>query len=186
MDSSSVCVRKLGLKWWRKTQEITLKTLLINSPFNWKYLLSNKWRKLLNRVGKTGSKTTSKSFLKQPPKAPFYRARETSRWGNFSALTAVGRPPTVRFLTVGASVDRPGRPWHGYREQALCPIHRPVNRGLSREQSSLDGRPSRSTGPPARRPPARLACTSVDRVGRPTPSSVNRSGRPAEARTGLL
>ena len=57
MDSSSVCVRKLGLKWWRKTQEITFKTLLINSPFSWKYLLSNKWRKPLNRGGKTIFKT---------------------------------------------------------------------------------------------------------------------------------
>ena len=33
---------------------------------------------------------------------------------------------------------------------SLCSVGRPVDRGLSREQSFLDGRPGRSTGPPAR------------------------------------
>ena len=37
MDSSSVCVRKLGWEWWRKTQEISFNTLDKNSPFDWKY-----------------------------------------------------------------------------------------------------------------------------------------------------
>ena len=71
MDSSSMCVRKLGWNVWRKTQEITLKKLLINFPFNWKYLLSNKWRKPLNRVGKTIFKTLQKSYTKQSKKPQF-------------------------------------------------------------------------------------------------------------------
>ena len=73
MDSSNICVRKLGWNVWRKTQEITLKTLLINFSFDWKYLLSNKWRKPLNRVGKTIFKTLQKSFLKQSKEAPLSR-----------------------------------------------------------------------------------------------------------------
>ena len=145
MDSSSVCVRKLGLKWWRKTQEMTLKTLLINSPFSWKYLLSNKWRKTPNRVGKTSSKLTLKSWLKQPTKPLFYRARKTSRWGNISALAADGRP--ARSTTNGHNSDRwslgqPARStvaWN--RDQSSLP----VDRGFPESRSSL----------------------VVDRVGRP-------------------
>ena len=87
-----------------------------------------------------------------------------------------GRPPKVRFLTVGASVDRPGRPWPGYREQSLCSVDSPVDQGLSREQSSLDGRP-------ALQPDWRARSVHVDR---PTQSTDSKLGRPAEARTGLL
>ena len=34
-----------------------------------------------NEVGKTSSKITKKSYLKQPPKGPFYRPPKTSRYG---------------------------------------------------------------------------------------------------------
>ena len=65
-------------------------TLDKNSPFDWKYLLSNKWRKPLERVGKTVVKIHLKSWRKQPPNAPIYRARKTSRW---EPDWPVGRPP---------------------------------------------------------------------------------------------
>ena len=51
MDSSSVCVRKLGWKWWRKTQRNHFYTLLIKLPF-WlevlalKFLEKNLWKGL--------------------------------------------------------------------------------------------------------------------------------------------
>ena len=86
-----------------------------------------------NGVGKTSSKTTKKSYRKQPPNAPIYRAPKTSRYGPDRADgRPPGRPPTVRFLTVGAAVDRPGRPRPGYREQSLCPVDRgfPESRAL--------------------------------------------------------
>ena len=129
-----------------KLKKITLKTLLINSPFDWKYLLSNKWRKLLNGVEKTSSKPTSKSCRKQPPKAPIYRARKTSRWGS-------GRP-----------AGRP-RPWN--REQVSLPVDRPGRPGLSREQKLSGSRPGRSTGPPAKAGVhvcARRSTVPVDRL----------------------
>ena len=87
-----------------------------------------------------------------------------------------GRPgrsieaPTVRFLTVGASVDRPGRPWPGTESRSLCRSTDLVDRGFPESRSSL-----RSTGPPAR-----LACTSVH-VGRPTRSTDFKLGRPARS-----
>ena len=62
MGCSSVCEKNKDESGGGKTQEkITFKTLLINSPFDWKYWLSNKWRKPLERVGKTGTKTLQKS-----------------------------------------------------------------------------------------------------------------------------
>ena len=116
-------------------------------------------------MGKTSPKLFLKSYLKQPPNGPIYRAPKTSRYG---PDRAVGRPPTVRFLTVGAAVDRPGRPRPGYREQTLCPVDRPGRPGLSREQSSLDGRPALLP---------ELACTSVH-VSRPPGRSTSELGRP--------
>ena len=70
MDSSSVCVRILGLKWWRKTQEITFDKLLINLLLNGSIWLLKKWRKPLKRVGKTGAKIHLKSFLKTVQQSP--------------------------------------------------------------------------------------------------------------------
>ena len=66
MDSSSVCEKNKDGICDEKLKENHFEKLLINSPFNWKYLLSNKWRKPLERVGKTGLKTLQKSWLKQP------------------------------------------------------------------------------------------------------------------------
>ena len=66
---------------------------------------------------------------------------------------SVDRPvdrPTVIFQTVVPSVDRSVDRGQDTESKPLCPVDRPVDRGLSREQSSLDGRPGRSTGPPAR------------------------------------
>ena len=48
------------------------KTLLLNGSI-W---LKCKWRKLLKDVGKTGAKPLEKSYVKQPSKVPFYRARK--------------------------------------------------------------------------------------------------------------
>ena len=129
---------------------------------------------------KNWHKTLQKSFPKQPLNAPFYRVWKTSRWG-LTGLS-VDRPadrPTVIFQTVCA-IGRPvGRPIQDTESKSLCPVDRSVGRGLSREQSSLDGRPGpfqraelsgRSTGsvgrPSCQNWRARL-CTSVDRVGRP-------------------
>ena len=115
-----------------------------------------------NEVGKTGSKSTKNLGEKQCPKPQIYRLRKTSRWG----LTELSddRPvvrPTVIFKTVVPSVDRPADRGQDTESKSLCPVGRPAARGLSREQSSLDGRPSWSTGLLPE-----LACTSVH-VGRP-------------------
>jgi len=61
MGCSSVCEKNKDGMCGEKLKEITLKTLLINSLFDRKYLLSILWRKPLNRVGKTGLKTLQKS-----------------------------------------------------------------------------------------------------------------------------
>ena len=119
------------------------------------------------------------------PKSPLYIGLEkTSCWAIFQprrlAVDRAGRPPTVRNLTVGATVDRPGRPLPGTENKVLCRSTGPVDRGFPESRSSLR---STGVGRPAIQP--ELACTSVH-VGRPTPSSVDRSGRPAEARSEQL
>ena len=45
-----------------------------------------------------------------------------------------GRPPTVKFLTVGASVDRLGRSQPGTESRALCRSTDPVDRGFQRAE----------------------------------------------------
>ena len=115
---------------------------------------------------------------------PLYRLEKLAVWGNFSALTAVGRP--ARSTANGQISDRwdSGRParstvaWN--REQSSLPVDQPGRPGLSREQISLA---VDLVGRPALQP--NLACTFVH-VGRPTPGSVDRPGQPAEARTCLL
>ena len=65
------------------------------------------------------------------------------------SLCPVDRPvdrPMVIFQTVMPTVDRPADRGKDTESKSL----RSVDRGLSREQSSLDGRPGRSAGPPAR------------------------------------
>ena len=152
MDGSSVVWENKDWNGGGKLKKITSKTLLINFPFDWKYLLSNMWRKPLNRVGKTDLKTLQKSCRKQHPNPQIYRARKTSRWD-----------PS------GLSVDR----------------------GLSREQSSLDGRPGRSTGLQSElgvhvcARPGRPTSSFGQRPGRPTSSFGRPVGRPAEARADL-
>ena len=81
-------------------------------------------------------------------------------------------------------------------------VDRPVDRGLDTESRLSVRSTARSTGafpesksslrstgsvdrPSSQNWRARL-CTSVDRLGRPTSSSVNRSGRPAEARQDIF
>ena len=76
---------------------------------------------------KTGSKTSPKSYLKLAKRTPFYRVQKISRWGPEEAQNdlSVDRPvdrPTVRFLTVGQSVD-----WPVDCPKAICLW--PVNRG---------------------------------------------------------
>ena len=144
MDSSSVVWENKDGSGGEKLKKITLNTL--DKTF---LLIGNICsqfcgEKPLVRVGKIGSKTLLISCRKQPPNAPFYRARKTSRWG----LTelSVDRPvdrPTIIFQTVVPSVDRP-RP--GYREQV-----------------SLSGRPLGRPGPFQRAELSRRSTGSVDR-----------------------
>ena len=138
---------------------------MINSPFYWKYLLSNMWRKPFERIRKTGSKSTKNLGEKQCPNPQIYRARKTSRWG-LSGLS-VARPvdrPTVIFQTVVPSVDRS------------------VDRGKDTESKLF----VRSAARPAGAFPESRALWTVDRVGRPAllPELAVHVGRPAEARSG--
>ena len=70
MGYSSVCEKNKDGMCGEKLKEITLNTLDINSPFDWKYLLSNMWRKPLERIGKTGTKNSPKILFKTAPKCP--------------------------------------------------------------------------------------------------------------------
>ena len=104
---------------------------------------------------------------------------KTSRWSSFSALAAggrpPGRPPTVKFLTVGS--QRSTVPIQ--RVNALWPVDRSVDRPCLTVDRSVD------------RPNPRVGCLqSVDRpkwltkrarlvhVGRPVRSTDSGSGRP--------
>ena len=156
-------------------------------------MLSTKWRKPLNRLGKTGSNPLKNLVVKQPQNPHIYRLEKTSRWGIFSALAADGRP--ARSTANGQNSDRwsLGRParstaaWN--REQSFLPVDRPGRPGLSREQKLSGGRPGRSTSPPAD-----LACTfcarrstvPVDRPGRPHNAIVDQPGRPAVSQSSLI
>ena len=153
-----------------------------------------------------------KSYLKQPPNGPIYRAPKTSRYG---PDRVVGRPATVGNPTVGAAVDRPvdrasetesrlsaGRPPGRLPTIIFLTVGAAVDRSVDRNpgtESRLSAsRPVRSTGafPESRalwtvdrvsRPALQqtVACTSVH-VGRPPGRPTSRvgrpSGRPAEAR----
>ena len=122
-------------------------------------------------------------MIKQPQNPHIYRLEKTSRWGIFQpwrlTIDRPGRPPTVRILTVGASVDRPGRPLPGTENRVLCrstgPVNRPGRPGLSREQklSAVDrvGRPALQQTWRAR---------SVH-VGRPSRSTDFKLGRPVRS-----
>ena len=106
-----------------------------------------------------------KNLGENSPQKPNFIGLQKLAVGSQISLS-VDRPvdrPTVRILTVEPAVDRP------------------VDRGTGAEsRSSL-----RSTGSvdrPSSRPGVHVLCMSVDRLGRLTSSSVDRSGRPAEAR----
>ena len=143
-----------------KLKKISFNTLDKNFLLDRKYLLSNFVEKnLLKEQEKLALKLSKNLNQNSPTNAPFYRVWKTSRWG-LSGLSD-DRPvvrPMVIFQTVVPSVDRPAD--RGQDTESNLSV-RSAARGLSREQSSLDGRPGRSAGHPAE-----LACTSVH-VGRP-------------------
>ena len=167
MDSSSVCVRKQGKRWWRKTQEISFKTLLIKTPL---------------LIGSISSQFSGENSFKQveaqsPLKILVKNNAQSPKFIELEKL-AVGVCQTCR-STDQRSYFRP----LSYRStdqdtesSALCPVDRSVDRGLSREHCSLDGRPTRSTGPPvhtgvhvcARRSTARSTDFSLRSTGRST------------------
>ena len=136
------------------------------------------WIKTLKWVCKTSPKILLKSCIKQSKKDPIYRPlKKLAVTVQSAALATVGRPPGRP--ANGQKTDRwaSGRPRPGTESRSLCRSTGPVDRGFPESRSSL-----RSTGsvdrPSSQNWCARL-CTSVDR---PTPSSVDRSGRAAEAR----
>ena len=98
-----------------------------------------------NGVGKTSSKTTKKSYLKQPPNGPIYRAPKTSRYGPVKAAgRPPGRPPTVGNPTVG--LRSTGRSTEPLEQRAdSLPVDRPSRPGHF-QRAKLSGR---STDPPA-------------------------------------
>ena len=155
MDSSSVCVRKQGKRWWRKTQRKSLlntldKTFLLIGNICSQFC----GEKPLERVGKTGSKSLQKSLSKQPQMPHFIES------GKLAVGVCQNCRSTARSTANGQKsdrwgwVDRPGRPNLWNREQTLCRSTGPVDRGFleSKALRTVDrpGQPSRSTGPPAR------------------------------------
>ena len=91
---------------------------------------------------------------------------------------SVNRPidrPTVRILTVEPAIDRPVDRGTGTESRALCRSTGPVDRGFLESFCSLA---VDRVGRPALQPNWRARSVHV---GRPTPGSVDRSGRPAEA-----
>ena len=105
---------------------------------------------------------------KQLKKWGIYPQMKSARWQQEGAVlpfrsTARSTGPMVRFLTVVPPVDRPGWPRLDTESRALCRS----TGAISREQSSLDGRPARSTGPPAQADVhacARRSTAPIDRL----------------------
>ena len=138
--------------------------------------------KPLVRVGKTGPKTLLKSYLKQPPNAPFYRARKTSRWGSDRPVgrpasdrqrskirplshRSTGRSTEVRIQRASLSVRSTARST-GQRSYFRPLSHRSTGRStVARiQRASLSVRlTGRSTGAF----PESRALWTADRVGRP-------------------
>ena len=157
MDSSSVCVRKLEKKWWRKTQEITLNTLDKTSFMIWKwssktwgYIIWKEWEKLAQNY--------SWNLRENSPQMSHFIELEKLAVG---PVRPVGRPP--------------GRPANGHISDR-CAIGRPVGRPRPgyREHCSLSGRP----GPFQRAELSRRSTGSIDR-----PSYQNRRARRSTARS---
>ena len=108
MESSSLC-EKNKIELWEKLKKSLLKTLLKNSPFDMKVLTQKHVEKILREIGKTGSKTSPKSYIKLAKTALLNRVQKYSRWGqicrpdDLSVDWPVDRP-TVIFFTFGATV----------------------------------------------------------------------------------
>ena len=84
---------------------------------------------LLKELEKLPQKPLGNLKEKQPSNDPIYRAPKTSHYGPDRAAGRLpGRPPTVKNLTVGATIDRP------------------VDRASGTESRLSAGRPARSTG----------------------------------------
>ena len=166
MDSSSVCVRKQGKRWWRKTQRKSLLTLLIKTPLLIGSISSQfSGENSFKEVGKTGSKST-RNLNRNSPQMPHFIESGKLAVGVCQTCRSTARSTGQRTYFRPLCHRSTGRSTETrYREQTLCPVDRPVDRGLSREQSSLDGRPGWSTGHLPE-----LACTSVH-VGRPARST---------------
>ena len=159
---------------------------MINSPFDLKILALKHMDKTTDMSRKINPKTLLKSCEKQSKGTPIYRLPKYGRWRptQQEILLSVDRPvdrPTVRFLTVVPVVD-----WPVNRdlniESSSSP---PIDRGHFQRAELSGGRSGRSTGPPAYRACAR-SCTSVDRTGRPTSTSVDRPVDRQKARSILL
>ena len=123
--------------------------------------------KPLNSSGKT-SETHLKILGKNNAQTPKFIGSEKLAVGVCQVCRS-----TARSTANGQKSDRwgcgrpPGRPNLWNRESESLPVDRPVDRGISREQTSLDGRLGRSTGPPARTGVhvcARRSTAPVDRL----------------------
>ena len=140
-----------------------------------------------------GSKTSGENLLKEleklvqnhlenlvenSPQKPTYIGLEKLAVGAFIqpwqlTVNRPGRPPTVRNLTVGPAVD------HGLEQRAELSASRPTrSTGAFQRAEALWRSTDPVDWPSSQNWRARL-CTSVDRLGRPTPTSVDRPGRPA-------
>ena len=97
-------------------------------------------------------KTYLKSYSKLPKTAPYKLAPKTSRWGQLSrnSYCRLTDRPTVRFLTIVPSVNRPVDRGLDIESRSSLPVDRPVNRGQIQRAELSGGRPSRLTGPPAK------------------------------------
>ena len=70
MGCSSVCEKNKDESGGGKTQRNHFYTLDNIFPLDWKYLLSNMWRKPFERIRKTGLKALLKSWFKIMTKPP--------------------------------------------------------------------------------------------------------------------
>ena len=70
MGCSSVCEKNKDGSGGGNLKKSLCKTLLINSPFDWKYLLSNLWRKTSCKGRKNWLKNSPKILWKTAPKSP--------------------------------------------------------------------------------------------------------------------
>ena len=128
-----------------------------------------------------------KNLGENSPKTPLFIGLEKLVVGAFFQpwrlmVDRPGRPLTFRFLTVGALVDRTGRPLPGTENRVLCRLTGPVDRGFPESRSSL-----RSTSPPAVLAYtfcARRSTGSVDRLQARSTGPVDRQ-KPEQTLKGI-